>query len=161
MGRPQEGYNARSAARLWAVQALYQMDIAKTDLQIIIDEFNMHRLDIPLEDLDVPEADKAYFEKLLRGVFDHQREIDVKINDALLNDWRLSNLDSTLRALLRAGGYEILFESDVPPKVVIAEYTAMAHAYFEGAEAGMANALLDRLAREHNQEHNQETPEPA
>ncbi|MGC6476591.1 MAG: transcription antitermination factor NusB [Parvibaculales bacterium] len=141
-------HDERSAARLWAVQALYQMDIAGTPIEEIITEYKDHRFDLPLEGMELPEVDAAFFEEIMRGVVTHQRLLDVRVNKALREGWTLSRLDSTLRALMRAGAYEILCRDDVPVNVVSSQYTDMAHAFFEGAEAKMANALLDRLGKE-------------
>ena len=121
------------------------MDIAGTALEEAIAEYVNHRLGLPLEDMELPEADTPHFESILRGVAEHQRLIDERIDAALREGWKLSRLDSTLRALMRAGTYEILYREDVPPKVVASQYTDMAHAFFDGPEAGMANALLDKL----------------
>lgn len=151
MSRPEEGYDGRSAARILAVQALYQMDIAQSSLDDTIEEFLNHRLDVPMGEADeitMPDADPVHFESILRGVMAEQRLIDGRVSNVLRDDWKLSRLDSTLRAILRAGAYEILCRSDVPPNVIVSEYTDMAHAFFEGAEAGMTNALLDKLLKE-------------
>lgn len=153
MSKNKGGHDGRSSARLWAVQALYQMDIAGTALEETITEYANHRLDMPLEDMELPDTDIAFFECILRGVTEHQRLIDRRIDSALREDWKLSRLDSTLRALMRAGAYEILCRDDVPPKVVVSQYTDMAHAFFDGPEAGMANALLDKL-------HGEKTEDP-
>ncbi len=141
-------HDARSASRLFAVQALYQMDIASSALEETISEYLNHRLGLPLEDMELPAADASHFESILRGVVEHQRLIDQRVNDILRKGWKLSRLDSILRALMRAGAYEILCRDDVPPNVVASEYTDMAHAFFDGSEAGMANALLNRLIEE-------------
>ena len=155
MTRAAENYDTRSAARILAVQALYQMDIAKTSLEDTINEFIAHRLDRPMgerDEINLPPADAIHFESILRGVIAEQSLIDKHVSDILRDDWKLSRLDSTLRALLRAGTYEMLYCSDVPPKAVVSEYTDMAHAFFDGPEAGMANALLDKLATQKAQE---------
>ena len=137
--------DARSSARLYAVQALYQMDIAKTPLETIIREFVAHRLDTTIDDVEAPEADQAYFEGILRGVVDNQVFIDRHLNGYLSEGWRLSRIDSTMRAILRCGAYELIFNKDVPLRVITSQYTDMAHSFFEGPEGGATNALLDRL----------------
>lgn len=140
-------YDARSTARLLAVQALYQMDIAKTPLETIIREFGDHRIDNPLDGTPLPEADFGYFENILRGVMDNQTPIDRTIDGALDGAWRLSRLDSTLRAILRCGVQELMHCPDVPGPIVVAQYSDIAHAFFDGPEGGMANALLDSVAQ--------------
>lgn len=139
--------SSRSAARLAAVQALYQMDVAQTDLDEVVEEFVQHRLGREVEGEQYHEAEEAHFEDVVRGVVREQREIDTKVNEALAKGWILSRLDSTLRATLRAGTYEIQRCKDIPPKAIISEYVDVAHAFFEGDEPGVVNAVLDRIAR--------------
>lgn len=139
---------ARGAARLCAVQALYQMDVAATPLDEVVEEFIEHRLGQQIEGEDIVDADAAHFEDIVRGVVREQRELDQQVNGALAKGWSLSRLDSTLRAILRCGTYEIRRCKDVPLKVIINEYVDVAHAFFEGDESGVVNAVLDRLGRE-------------
>ena len=143
-------YSGREAARLMAVQALYQMDISKAPLEKVIEEFNTYRLAFPIEteegNVTFPDADRDHFEALLRGVIDEQRHIDKAINDLLREGWVLKRLDITLRAIMRAGTFELMFCKDIPVKVCIAEYTSMANAYFNAPEAGMANAIFEKIA---------------
>jgi N utilization substance protein B len=136
---------ARSSARLGAVQALYQMDVAATPLDEIVDEFIQHRFGQEIEGSVYAEADEAHFADVIRGVVREQREIDVAVNGALAKGWTLARLDATLRAILRAGTYELRRCKDIPVKVVINEYVDVAHAFFEGDEPGVVNAVLDRL----------------
>jgi len=139
---------ARSAARLGAVQALYQMDMVATPLDDIIEEFCLHRLGQEMEEgADYLPADEAHFEDVVRGVVREQREIDVRIHEALAEGWTLSRIDSTLRAVLRSGVYELQRCKDVPVKVVINEYVEIARAFFEEEEPRVVNAVLDRLGR--------------
>jgi len=138
----------RVAARIWAVQALYQMELTDAPLEQLIEEFITHRLTTPLADTKLPPADAAYFELIVRGVAAQQKQIDASIMRVLHKDWALQKLDSTLRALLRASVYELLYQSDIPAKVLVSEYTNMAHAFFDMAEVGMVNALLDRIGKE-------------
>ena len=142
-----ETYDARSSARLLAVQALYQMDIARTPLEVIIREFSEHRMEVSLDDIELSPADGAHFEMLLRGVVEEQTEIDRLIDGKLAENWSLARLDSTLRAILRCGVQELLSAQHIPQKVVVSQYADIAHAFFEGAEGGMANALLDNVAK--------------
>ena len=144
---PGRDLDARAAARLLAVQALYQMDIAKTPLENIIREFVAHRMDNPMDGMEMPEGDAAYFEKILRGVVDHQTAIDRQIDKYLNDNWHLARLDSTLRAILRCGVFELVFGNDAPAGVLISQYSDIAHSFFDGPEGGMANALLDRVGR--------------
>lgn len=136
---------ARSAARLGAVQALYQMDMVGTELDDVVDEFVHHRFGREIEGEVYNEADEAHFSDVIRGVVREQRKIDVAINDALAKGWKLARLDATLRAVLRAGVYELRRCKDIPVKVVINEYVDVANAFFEGDEPGVVNAVLDRL----------------
>lgn len=144
----------RSAARLAAVQALYQMDATHIGLDEIISEFGRFRFGQPggLGDTaegEVPAApDETFFADLLRGVVRQQERIDGMISTHLATGWRLSRLDSTLRAILRAGVYELLAREDVPFKVVINEYVEVARAFYDGEEPGLVNGILDRLAHE-------------
>eukprot|EP00435_Cladocopium_sp_Y103_P076428 s1_g167.t1 len=138
----------RSAARLAAVQALYQMDVAQTDLEDVIEEFVHHRFGREVEGELYHEAEEAHFDDVVRGVVREQKAIDVRINDALAEGWVLARLDSTLRATLRAGGYELQRNKDIPAKVVINEYLDIANAFFENDEPKVVNAVLDRIARQ-------------
>lgn len=141
-------HKARSAARLGAVQALYQMDIASTPLDDAVAEFVEHRLEHGDEGGEMTHADAAHFEDIVRGVVREQRELDRQVNGALAKGWSLARIDSTLRAILRCGTYELRRCKDVPLKVIINEYVDIAHAFFEGDEPGVVNAVLDRLARD-------------
>lgn len=139
---------ARTAARLAAVQALYQMDMTGIDLNAVIAEFAQHRIDVEGEEEIYRNAELAFFDDLTRGVVKHQRRIDPLLNSRLAEGWHLSRIDSILRAILRAGAYEILLRPDVPPKVSITEYVDLAHAFFSGEEPKVVNGILDRIAKE-------------
>ena len=145
-------HDNRLAARLLAVQALYQMELAGTSLDEVIAQFQTHNIDAPLDNLqagiDLPAADAEFFEFILRGVIAHQVEIDRLVDSYLGDKWQLARLDSTLRAILRCGVQELLNAGHVPPKVAISQYADIAHAFFDGPEGGMANALLDRVGRD-------------
>jgi transcription antitermination protein NusB len=140
---------SRSQARLAAVQALYQMDLAETDLANVIDQFQAHRLSGEGDNgADTgAEADPEHFARVLRGVVRRQREIDPMIDQQLAQGWRLTRIDSILRAILRAGAFELIELADVPPRVIISEYIDVAHAFFEGDEPRVVNGVLDSLAR--------------
>ena len=139
----------RSQARLAAVQALYQMDLASTDLNKLIHEFVTERFGAEAEDETVAMADQTLFEAIVRGVVTHQREIDPAVDAQLAAGWRLNRLDATLRAILRGAMYEILYRRDTPARVVITEYLDIAKAFFEGEEPKVTNAVLDKLAKKH------------
>ncbi|MGQ7792752.1 transcription antitermination factor NusB [Faunimonas sp. B44] len=139
--------NQRSAARLAAVQALYQMDVGGTTLPVVVAEFEAHRLGRELEGETLRPADAGFFRVLVGGVVDLQRKIDPMIHGALPPDWPLKRIDFTLRALLRCGVFELLERRDIPGKVVITEYVDVARAFFEADEPGLVNAVLDRVAR--------------
>jgi N utilization substance protein B len=142
------GPTARSAARLAAVQALYQMDMTAIDLTQVIEEFEAHRLGQEVEGCQYHNAETTFFRDLVEGVVHEQLRIDPLIDRHLAEGWRLNRLDSILRAILRAGAYEILMRDDVPPRVAITEYVDLAHAFFEGDEPKVVNGILDKLARE-------------
>jgi transcription antitermination protein NusB len=137
----------RSAARLGAVQALYQMDLAQTDVADVIGEFLAVRVGPKAEDQTLADADTAFFRDLLKGVVERQREIDPLIDQQLAHGWRLTRIDSILRAVLRAGVFELLVRTDVPGKVVINEYIEVAQAFFSGEEPRVVNGVLDKIAR--------------
>jgi N utilization substance protein B len=139
---------ARSAARLAAVQALYQMDMTGADLKRVIAEFEAHRLGQEIEGCQYCEAELAFFRDLAEGVVHEQLTIDPLIDRHLAEGWRLNRVDSILRAILRAGAYEILKRPDIPMRVAINEYVDLAHAFFEGKEPKVVNGILDKLARE-------------
>ena len=137
----------RRSARLAAVQALYQMELAGVGASEVTREFLSHRFGHDDEPGDFLAADEAFFEDLLAGVVKAQDQVDETIRATLKTGWKLSRLDSTLRAILRAGGYELLERSDVPVGVVINEYVDIAHAFYEGSEPGFINASLESFAR--------------
>ncbi len=139
--------NKRGAARLAAVQALYQMDIAGTALNDVIAEFEAFRLGREVDGDQYRDADPAWFRDLITGVVRDQRAIDPDIHTALTEGWPLSRIDSTLRAILRSGAYELMNRRDVPAPVVISEYLDVTRAFFDGDEPKLVNGVLDRLAR--------------
>lgn len=137
----------RSMARLGAVQALYQMEMAGTDIGVVQAQFEAYRLGQEVDGEQYKPADLAHFRDILKGVVDHQKEIDDAIRDHLAAGWTLKRIDSILRAILRAGVYELNCRPDVPVKVVINEYVDVAHGFFDGDEPRVVNGILDRLAR--------------
>ena len=141
------GSHGRSSARLAAVQALYQMDLAQTDLNEVIAEFTAHRIGSAVDVPELEAADHEYFSDLLHGVMKDQREIDPLIDAQLAKGWRLVRIDKTLRAILRAGTFELIKQDEVPVAVVVNEYIDIAHAFFDGDEPKVVNGVLDALAR--------------
>jgi len=139
---------ARTVARLAAVQALYQMELAGEGVDTVIAEFSNHRFDADMEGEPLAEADEEYFAEIVRGVVGSQRDIDTAVKARLASNWRLERLDSTLRALLRAGAWELRDRQDVPREIVIDEYVELAKAFFDDAEAKFVNAALDGVARD-------------
>lgn len=137
----------RTAARVAAVQALYQMDMAGTDLNAVIDEFVRLRFPRAPGDEAAAGADPDFFTDLLRGVVRRQRDIDPLVDRQLAEGWRLTRIDAIVRAILRAGVFELMERNDVPARVVINEYINVAHSFFSGEEPKVVNGVLDRLGR--------------
>ncbi|MFN3514567.1 MAG: transcription antitermination factor NusB [Phenylobacterium sp.] len=144
-------HNRRSVARLAAVQALYQMEVSGAGVEAVIREFSEHRFDRGLEGEDsqpMAAADEGFFADLVRGVVSAQREIDTAVARRLASGWRLERLDATVRAILRAGAYELAHRPDVPAEVAIDEYVELAKSFFEGPEPGFVNGALDGVAKD-------------
>jgi len=139
--------NKRGAARLAAVQALYQMDLAGSGLNEILAQFESHWIGREVEGAQYLPVEAAFFRDVVSGVVREQRELDPLIDDALSKSWPLKRVDTVLRAALRAGAYELTHRQDVPARVVVAEYADVAAAFVERDETGMVNAVLDQLAR--------------
>jgi len=142
------GAVARSQARLAAVQALYQMDLAATDLTDVITEFAGHRFGSDAEDPTVREADLELFSEIVKGVVARQRDIDPPLDSHLAAGWRLHRIDAIVRAVLRSATYELIARPSVPARAVINEYVEIAKAFFEGDEPRVVNAVLDKVARQ-------------
>jgi N utilization substance protein B len=140
--------NRRGAARLAAVQALYQMDVAATPLHEILAEFESHWLGREVEGDEYLPAEAAHFREVVGGVVSEQRKLDPMIDAALQKGWPLKRIETVLRAILRAGAYELDYKPDVPARVVVSEYVDVAHAFVDEDETGMVNAVLDQLARQ-------------
>ena len=143
-----EGAPPRSAARLAAVQALYQMETTGQGVEATIREFKDFRLGQDIEGEKLHAADAAFFADILRGAVETQGKLDPYLQRQLAEGWRLARLDATVRAILRAGLYEMIRRADVPYKVVINEYVDVARAFFDGDEPGFVNAVLDAAAKE-------------
>jgi transcription antitermination protein NusB len=140
--------NRRGAARLAAVQALYQMDIAGTGLNDILAEFESHWIGREVEGAQYLPAEAAFFRDVVSGVVREQRQLDPLVDQALAEGWPLKRIEAILRAVLRAGAYELGHRSDVPARVVVSEYVDVAHAFVDKDETGMVNAVLDQIARQ-------------
>jgi N utilization substance protein B len=146
--RPVKTANQRGAARLAAVQALYQMDIGGTGVLEIVAEYEAHRLGQELDGETYLKADASWFRSIVAGVVREQKRLDPLVASALQDDWALSRLDSTVRAILRAGVFEILERKDVPVAVIVTEYVEIAQAFFSDDEPKLVNAVLDRIAKQ-------------
>lgn len=140
--------NQRGAARLAAVQALYQLEIGGGDLLEVVQEFEAFRLGKELDGFEYRQADAGWFRDIVGGVVADQRTIDPMVHTALVEDWPLKRVDATLRAILRCGTYELLKRGDVPGRVIISEYIDVARAFFEDDEPRLVNGVLDRIAHE-------------
>jgi N utilization substance protein B len=139
--------NRRGAARLAAVQALYQMEIAGTGVNDILAEFESHWIGREVEGNQYLPAEAAFFRDVVGGVVREQRKLDPLIDQALAETWPLKRIEAVLRAALRAGAYELDHRRDVPARVVVSEYVDVANAFFDREETGMVNAVLDQIAR--------------
>jgi transcription antitermination protein NusB len=140
--------NRRGAARLAAVQALYQMEIAGTGLNEILAEFEGHWIGREVEGAQYLPAEAAFFRDIVSGVLREQRSLDPLVDKTLAQGWPLKRVDAILRAVLRAGAYELHHRSDVPARVVVSEYVDVANAFVDSDETGMVNAVLDTIARQ-------------
>ena len=139
---------ARAAARLAAVQALYQHDMEGTPVTALLHEFHHHRIGATIEDVEYADADVDFFDDLVRGTVARAGEIDTAIEGKLAPGWTLARLDKPMKAILRVGTYELLARADVPTAAVITEYVDVAHAFYERRESGFVNGLLDGIAKQ-------------
>ena len=140
--------NKRGAARLAAVQALYQMDLAGTGINEILAEFESHWLGGEVEGAQYLPAEAAFFRDVVSGVVREQRSLDPLVDKVLAQGWPLKRIEAILRAVLRAGAYELGHRGDVPARVVVSEYVDVANAFVDKDETGMVNAVLDQIARQ-------------
>jgi transcription antitermination protein NusB len=138
----------RAVARLAAVQALYQLEVTGAGVEAVVREFRDHRFGGDLEGEHLADADEAFFADLARGVVAEQPQIDRAIRRRLASGWKLERLDATARAILRCAVFELLSRPDVPHEVVINEYIEIAKSFFDGAETGFVNGVLDAIARD-------------
>ena len=139
---------SRSAARLAAVQALYQMDMEKVGIARLLNEFHAHRLGAEIEDAQYADADADFFDDVVSGVDARREEIDALVDGKLGEQWKMERLDKTMLQILRCGTYELIARADVPTATVIDEYLDVAHAFFDKKDAKFVNGLLDAVARE-------------
>ena len=138
---------ARAAARLAAVQALYQQHMEKTRLAKLLDEFHQHRLGREIEDDQYADADTDLFDDIVAGVDARREEIDAKLTEKLADGWTVARLDKTMLQILRAGSYELMARADITVATVINEYVDVAKAFFDDREAKFVNGVLDAVAK--------------
>lgn len=137
----------KSAARLYAVQALFQMEAADASLEAVLEEFETHRLGAEIDGTTYAEPDLAHFRALVTAAVSEQARIDQLVHHALVARWPIDRIDPTLRALFRAAGAELV-GTDTPPKVAITEFVDVAKAFYpDGREAKFVNGVLDHMAR--------------
>lgn len=139
---------SRSAARLAAVQALYQQDMEGTPTARLMKEFHDHRIGATIEDVTYADAELSFFDDVVSGTEARRAEIDEKIAARLAEGWSLERLDKPMKAILRAGTYELLARNDVPTATVIDEYLDVADAFYDKREKGFVNGLLDAIAKD-------------
>ena len=139
---------SRSAARLAAVQALYQQEMEGIPVARLLKEFHDHRLGATIEDVTYADADRDFFDDVVTGVDARRTDIDTAISAKLAQGWSLDRLDRPMRAILRAGAYELIARPDIPKATVISEYIDVAHAFYDKRESGFVNGLLDAIAKE-------------
>ncbi|MBX9898852.1 MAG: transcription antitermination factor NusB [Qipengyuania sp.] len=139
---------ARSAARLAAVQALYQQQMERIPLNRLLDEFHQHRLGAEIEEMQFAEAETAFFDDIVKGVDARRDEIDLLLSAKLAQGWTLARLDKTMLQILRAGTYELIARADVSKATAISEYIDVAKAFFADREAKFVNGVLDAVAKE-------------
>jgi N utilization substance protein B len=137
----------RRGARLAAVQALYQMDVAGKGIVEALAEFETFWIGKEVEGIELPQAEESLFRDILAGVVREQVPIDRAVDEALAEGWPLKRIELVLRAILRAGGYEMMFRKDVPVRVVINEYVEVAHLFYSEEEPRLVNGVLDAIGR--------------
>ncbi len=147
--------NQRGAARLAAVQALYQMDVGRQSLEDTLSQFAAIHKTREVEGDEYLPADADFFKQIVSGVIRAQLEIDPAIDASLRDDWPMSRIDATLRAILRAATFELVRRKDIPARVVITEYVDVAKAFFDEDVTRMVNGVLDSVARNAGRENEQ------
>ncbi|MEW9855851.1 transcription antitermination factor NusB [Novosphingobium sp. M1R2S20] len=139
---------ARAAARLAAVQALYQHEMENTPQAQLLDEFHRHRLGAEIDEDQYADAEVAFFDDVVKGVLARRDEIDALLTSKLAQGWSLARLDRTMLQILRAGTWELLARPDVPTGTAINEYLDVAHAFFETRETKFVNGVLDAVGKQ-------------
>ncbi|HEX8666976.1 MAG TPA: transcription antitermination factor NusB [Allosphingosinicella sp.] len=148
MVKPSARARSRSAARLAAVQALYQREMEETPIPQLLHEFHHHRLGATIEGVEYADAEVDFFDDVVAGVHAREAELDTLIAERLAKDWSLQRLDRPMRQILRAGTYELLARIDVPTGSIISEYVDVAKAFYDKKEAAFVNGLLDAVAKD-------------
>jgi transcription antitermination protein NusB len=148
MPQTRDRSRSRSAARLAAVQALYQQEMEQTPIPALLHEFHHHRLGATIEGVEYEDAEVDFFDDVVRGVHARSAELDELIAGKLAKDWSLARLDKPMRQILRAGSYELVARIDVPTGSVISEYVEVAKAFYDKRETAFVNGLLDAIAKE-------------
>ena len=148
MSKPSLRARSRSAARLAAVQALYQRDMEGTAIPTLLHEFHHHRLGATIEGVEYADAEVDFFDDVVAGVGAREGELDDLIAAKLAKDWSLARLDRPMRQILRAGAYELVARIDVPTGSIISEYVDVAKAFYDQRESGFVNGLLDAVAKD-------------
>lgn len=138
---------ARSAARLAAVQALYQQEMEGTPIPTLLHEFHAHRLGATIEDVEYADADADFFDDIVKGFDARRDEVDRTVSQHLSRDWAFERLDKPMRQILRAGTYELIARRDVPTSAIISEYLDVTHAFYAQREKGFVNGVLDAVAK--------------
>ena len=138
---------ARSAARLAAVQALYQQEMEGTPLVLLLTEFHQHRLGATIDDVEYADAEVSFFDDVVKGVDARREELDALIAARLAAGWTMDRLDKPMRQILRAGAYELLARPDVSVATAISEYVDVAAAFYDKREKGFVNGLIDAIAK--------------
>ncbi len=139
--------NQRGAARLAAVQALYQMDVGRQSLEDTLSQFGTIHVGREIEGEEYLPADADFFRQIVTGVIKAQLQIDPAVDAGLADSWPMGRIDATLRAILRAAAFELLRRKDIPSRVVITEYVDVAKAFYEDEAPKMVNAVLDQIAK--------------
>lgn len=148
MSRTAARTRARAAARLAAVQALYQHEMEGTAIPALLHEFHQHRIGATIEEVEYAEADVDFFDDVVKGTHARREEIDGLVESKLTSGWSLDRLDKPMKAILRAGTYELLARNDVPLGAAISSYVDVANAFYQRREAGFVNGLLDAIGKQ-------------
>ena len=140
--------NQRGAARLAAVQALYQMEVGHVSLEQTLSQFAAHHLGKEVEGEQYLPADADFFSQIIKGVIRSQLEIDPLINARLSDEWPVGRIDATLRAILRSAAFELLKKPDIPENVIISEYLDVTRAFFDDDAVKLVNGVLEAIKKD-------------